>query len=107
VTLICGLLGAILWNLLTWRLGLPSSSSHALIGGLVGSAVASADNNWNVVIWSAPVAGQPWYAWGGLLYKVIIPMFSSPDPGLLADSYGWPAVYPAVTLPTFEHQQYC
>ena len=55
VTLICGLLGAILWNLITWRMGLPSSSSHALIGGLIGSAVASADNNWNVVIWSAPV----------------------------------------------------
>ena len=83
VTLICGLLGAILWNLITWRLGLPSSSSHALIGGLVGSAVASAGNNWNVVIWSAPVAGKPWYAWGGILYKVIIPMFSSPILGFV------------------------
>jgi inorganic phosphate transporter, PiT family len=83
VTLICGLGGAILWNLLTWRLGLPSSSSHALIGGLVGSAVASAGNNWNVVIWSAPVADKPWYAWGGLLYKVIIPMFSSPILGFV------------------------
>jgi inorganic phosphate transporter, PiT family len=83
LTLICGLGGAILWNLLTWRLGLPSSSSHALIGGLVGSAVASADNNWNVVIWSAPVAGKPWYAWGGLIYKVIIPMFTSPLLGFL------------------------
>ena len=83
VTLICGLLGAILWNLLTWRLGLPSSSSHALIGGLVGSAVASAGNNWNVVIWSAPVPGKPWYAWGGVLYKVIIPMLSSPILGFV------------------------
>ncbi|HOX58585.1 MAG TPA: inorganic phosphate transporter [Candidatus Paceibacterota bacterium] len=83
VTLICGLGGAIIWNLITWRLGLPSSSSHALIGGLVGSAVASAGNNWNVVIWSEPVAGKPWYAWGGLLYKVIIPMFSSPILGFL------------------------
>ncbi len=82
-TLICGLLGATLWNLLTWRLGLPSSSSHALIGGLVGSAIASAGNNWDVVIWSAPVAGKPWYAWGGLLYKVIIPMFSSPILGFV------------------------
>ena len=83
VTLICGLGGAIIWNLLTWRLGLPSSSSHALIGGLVGSAVASAGNNWDVVIWQAPVAGKPWYAWGGLLYKVIIPMFSSPILGFV------------------------
>lgn len=83
VTLVCGLGGAILWNLLTWRLGLPSSSSHALIGGLVGSAIASAGGDWGVVIWSAPVAGKPWYAWGGLLYKVIIPMFSSPLLGFI------------------------
>jgi inorganic phosphate transporter, PiT family len=83
VTLICGLLGAILWNLITWRMGLPSSSSHALIGGLIGSAVASAGNNWDVVIWSAPVAGKPWYAWGGVLYKVIIPMLSSPILGFV------------------------
>lgn len=82
-TLICGLLGAVLWNLLTWRLGLPSSSSHALIGGLVGAAVASAGNDWNVVIWSAPIPGKPWYAWGGLLYKVVIPMFSSPILGFV------------------------
>ena len=36
----CGLVGAILWNLLTWWWGLPSSSSHALIGGLAGAGVA-------------------------------------------------------------------
>ena len=40
--LICALLGAIVWNLVTWRAGLPSSSSHALVGGLVGAAVAAA-----------------------------------------------------------------
>lgn len=76
-TIICGLMGSVVWNLITWRLGLPSSSSHALIGGLIGAAVAAA-GSWNVVIWSAPVAGKAWYAWGGLLYKVIIPMISSP-----------------------------
>src|SRR5215510_1954923 len=38
--MICALVGGILWNLLTWWFGLPSSSSHALIGGLCGSAVA-------------------------------------------------------------------
>src|SRR5919205_877160 len=38
--LICALLGAIVWNLVTWRAGLPSSSSHALVGGLVGAAGA-------------------------------------------------------------------
>ncbi len=83
-TLICALSGAILWNLVTWLLGLPSSSSHALIGGLIGAAIASASNDLSVVIWSAPVAGKPWYAWGGLLYKVIIPMFSSPVIGFVA-----------------------
>src|SRR5213075_2060834 len=86
VTVICGLIGGIIWNLVTWRLGLPSSSSHALIGGLIGAALASAHTNWNVVIWSAPAADKPWYAWGGLLYKVIIPMFSSPIIGFVV---GW------------------
>jgi len=85
-TVICGLIGGIIWNLVTWRLGLPSSSSHALMGGLIGAALASAHTNWNVVIWSAPAADKPWYAWGGLLYKVIIPMFSSPVIGF---GVGW------------------
>src|SRR5881296_2522047 len=86
-TLICGLMGGIVWNLVTWRLGLPSSSSHALIGGLIGAAVASAHTNWNVVIWAAPAPNKPWYAWGGLLYKVVIPMFSSPLLGFIAGCF--------------------
>ena len=62
VIVMSGLLGAITWNLITWYLGLPSSSSHALIGGLVGAAVAAgATANWDVV-----------------LEKVVIPMFLSP-----------------------------
>src|SRR5512140_2509746 len=44
--LVCALLGAIAWNLITWWFGLPSSSSHALVGGLCGSALAAAHNNW-------------------------------------------------------------
>src|ERR1700704_4454842 len=40
-TILCALIGAIVWNLITWMLGLPSSSSHALIGGLCGAALAS------------------------------------------------------------------
>src|SRR5512141_2309980 len=40
--LICALLGAIVWNLITWYFGIPSSSSHALIGGLCGAALAAA-----------------------------------------------------------------
>jgi PiT family inorganic phosphate transporter len=73
--LICALAGAIIWNLITWYAGLPSSSSHALVGGLVGAAVAAA-HSWSVVIWSVPTRGQ-WYP-KGLLGKVIIPMFASP-----------------------------
>lgn len=75
--LLCALIASTLWNLATWRLGLPSSSSHGLFGGLIGAAVAAA-GTWSVVIWSAPVPGTPWYAWGGMLNKVILPMFLSP-----------------------------
>jgi inorganic phosphate transporter, PiT family len=66
-TVFCALLGAIVWNLLTWWLGLPSSSSHALIGGLCGASVASASNNWNVLNWSS-----------GIWPKVVLPMLISP-----------------------------
>lgn len=76
-TLLSALMGATLWNLITWRLGLPSSSSHALFGGLVGAAVAST-GSLDVVIWAESVPGKPWFAGGGLFYKVILPMFLSP-----------------------------
>lgn len=70
VIVMCGLLGAITWNMITWYYGLPSSSSHALIGGLVGAAVAAgATAHWDVV-----------------LEKVVIPMFLSP---LVAFSLGF------------------
>jgi PiT family inorganic phosphate transporter len=57
-----GLVGAITWNLITWRLGLPSSSSHALIGGLIGAGLAS-----SVTV-----------HWAIILDKVVIPMVMSP-----------------------------
>jgi len=79
--LICGLLGGIVWNLITWWWGLPSSSSHALIGGLCGAALAAADNNWAALIWSKP--GDAWYKGGGILYKVLLPMISSPVLGFM------------------------
>jgi PiT family inorganic phosphate transporter len=77
--LICALLGAIAWNLITWYAGLPSSSSHALVGGLVGAAVAAA-RSWDVVIWSER-SGANLLASKGLLWKVIVPMFASPLTG--------------------------
>lgn len=80
--LICALLGAIIWNLFTWYFGLPSSSSHALIGGLCGAALAAAHNNWDVIIWSEPGDGA-WYQGKGVLWKVILPMVTSPILGLI------------------------
>jgi PiT family inorganic phosphate transporter len=65
--LIAALIGAIAWNLITWYFGLPSSSSHALIGGLVGAALASSTT----------------VQWSGVLKKVVLPMVISPVVGLL------------------------
>jgi inorganic phosphate transporter, PiT family len=80
--IICALMGAIIWNLFTWLLGLPSSSSHALIGGLCGSALAASHNNWKVIIWSQPDAHH-WFNGKGLLWKVIVPMLTSPLAGFV------------------------
>jgi PiT family inorganic phosphate transporter len=82
--LICALIAAIFWNLLTWFFGLPSSSSHALIGGLIGAAIAAAHGDWHAVIWShAPELGKHWWAGSGVLYKVVIPMVISPVLGFI------------------------
>jgi inorganic phosphate transporter, PiT family len=68
VIVMAGLLGAIIWNLITWYFGLPSSSSHALIGGLVGAALA----------------GGALVHWETIVEKVVIPMIASPLFGFLA-----------------------
>src|SRR5471032_931485 len=75
LTVLSALIGAIIWNLITWWLGLPSSSSHALIGGLCGAAIATAKGNWGVLIWSVTDAKG---ATAGLWPKVVLPMFTSP-----------------------------
>jgi inorganic phosphate transporter, PiT family len=80
--IICALIGGIVWNLATWWFGLPSSSSHALIGGLCGSAVAASGNNWHALIWSEP-SSEHWWLGKGLLWKVIVPMITSPFVGLV------------------------
>ena len=80
--ILCALLGGITWNLITWWFGLPSSSSHALIGGLIGAALAAANNNFGAIIWSQPK--EPVYQSGGVLWKVIVPMVSSPLLGFAA-----------------------
>ncbi|WP_165984906.1 inorganic phosphate transporter [Streptomyces sp. YIM 98790] len=66
--LFAALLGAIAWNVITWALGLPSSSSQALLGGLVGAALAGAST----------------VHWDGVLNKVVLPMVLSPLAGLVA-----------------------
>ena len=63
-TVLAALIGAIVWNLITWRAGLPSSSSHALIGGLVGAAIAQ--------------SGLEGVQWHGLVHSVAIPAIAAP-----------------------------
>jgi PiT family inorganic phosphate transporter len=67
---LAALLGAIAWNLITWWFGFPSSSSHALIGGLVGAALVY-QMSASAIIWK------------GVLMKVVIPLFISPLLGFL------------------------
>lgn len=85
VTVFCAMIGGITWNLVTWYFGLPSSSSHALIGGLLGAALASAHNNWHVVKWSYAKtdAKTGKIVMDGLYHKVVIPMISSPIIGFV------------------------
>jgi inorganic phosphate transporter, PiT family len=67
--ILAGLVGAITWNLVTWFLGLPSSSSHALIGGIAGAAIAA--DGWDVIEWQ------------GVWDKVVKPGIESPILGFL------------------------
>jgi PiT family inorganic phosphate transporter len=69
VVVAAALLGAIAWNLVTWWLGLPSSSSHALIGGLLGA--------------TAVAVGTGAYKWDGIVNKVLVPLISSPVVGFV------------------------
>ena len=63
--IIAALLGAIIWNLITWYLGMPNSSSHALIGSLVGAVIVEGGGFGNII-------------WSGVLEKVVIPLLTSP-----------------------------
>ena len=69
VIVAAALIGAITWNLITWRLGLPSSSSHALIGGLLGA--------------TAIAVGTGAFKWDGIINKVLIPLVTSPVVGFI------------------------
>lgn len=80
-TVLGALIGAIIWNLLTWWLGLPSSSSHALIGGLCGATLATTHGKWGALVWSTVDAKGKAV---GLWPKVVLPMFTSPLIGFVA-----------------------
>jgi PiT family inorganic phosphate transporter len=68
VVISAALIGAITWNLITWRLGIPSSSSHALIGGLLGATIVA--------------AGTDAVIWEGVFWKVLVPLVASPILGI-------------------------
>jgi inorganic phosphate transporter, PiT family len=69
-----GLAGGIIWNLLTWLFGIPSSSSHALIGGVIGSTMAA--------------SGGSAVLWHGLVSKVVLPAVLSPPIAALVAAVG-------------------
>jgi phosphate/sulfate permease len=96
VVVFSALLGAITWNLLTWYFGLPSSSSHALIGGLVGAAIAASQT----------------VQWAGVLDKVVVPMVLSPLIGfglaylaMVAVLWAFRKAQPARANRNFRHAQ--
>ncbi len=72
------LVGAVIWNVCTWHLGIPSSSSYALIGGLIGPALF--------------YGGMEIILWKGLIYKVILPMILSPFLGFFLGFIGMKGV---------------
>ena len=74
-----GLVGGILWNLTTWLFGLPSSSSHALFGGLIGSAIAA--------------LGVSGVKWDGVLTSIVIPAVAAPIVACLVAAVGTRLVY--------------
>jgi PiT family inorganic phosphate transporter len=73
-TVLAALLAGIIWNLVTWLGGIPSSSSHALIGGLCGATLAQTRMDWDSLLWDATVEGKA----VGLWPKLVKPMVISP-----------------------------
>ncbi len=78
--IIAALLAAIIWDLITWYFGIPSSSSHALIGGLVGASIVYA-SSFDKVVWTA------------VLDKIVIPLFTSPLIGIFLGYFVMKGLY--------------
>jgi len=75
--LLTGLIGAIIWNMVTWKFGMPSSSTHALVGGLVGATIVGA--GWERVQWGLSVLMNDNHITG--IMKVLLALFISPPVG--------------------------
>jgi PiT family inorganic phosphate transporter len=86
-----GLVGGILWNLATWLLGLPSSSSHALFGGLIGATIAA--------------LGLDGVKWAGVMEKVILPAVAAPVVAGLVAAVGTYLIYRIVANIPDEHRE--
>src|SRR5690348_16694538 len=83
---LAGLIGGIVWNLLTWLLGLPSSSSHALFGGLIGATITSL--GWDGVNWAGNGTKLD-----GVFGKILLPAIASPIVAGIAAAIGTFLVY--------------
>ena len=77
-----GLVGGILWNLATWLFGLPSSSSHALFGGLIGAAIAA--------------LGTAGVKWDGVVSSIVIPALAAPVVAALVAAVGTRVIFTIV-----------
>ena len=90
LVVLAGLVGGILWNLFTWLHGIPSSSSHALFGGLIGAAIAS--------------LGFHGVVWKGVLDKIVLPALFAPFVAGLVAAIGTWAVYRITNNAEKEHR---
>ncbi|MFE5708303.1 anion permease [Rhodococcus koreensis] len=79
IIVFAGLVGGILWNLVTWLLGIPSSSSHALFGGLIGATIAA--------------LGMSGVEWSGVMSKIVIPAVLAPVVAALVAAIGTWLIY--------------
>lgn len=91
ITVLCALIGAIFWNFLTWYCGLPSSSSYALVGGLIGASWVH--------------EGFRSILWNGVLYKVMIPMVLSPLAGFILSFLALRGIKALMRFAFFKHRK--